>query len=121
MKISVFALGALVGLVLGGGLIFAGSATGLIKVPTPETCLLGFPNSDSSVVFEATGKGAWELCDDITNPIRQVNALQGASVLAANTWAPLRLCQFDKYGLAWTIYAKRPIPPEVFNPCASGV
>ena len=57
----VFALGALLGLVVGGGLVVAFSATGVIRLPSPtptETCYLGFPNSGNVMVFEATGTGA---------------------------------------------------------------
>jgi hypothetical protein len=71
---KVLGLGALIGLVLGGGLVIAISATGLVKVPTPETCFLGFPNSGNGTIFEVTGKGAWDVCDDLTNPIRLINA-----------------------------------------------
>jgi hypothetical protein len=118
---KVFALGALVGLLLGGGLVVAVSATGLIKVPAPETCYLGYPNSGNGMVFEATGKGAWELCDDLTNPIRQINALKDARAIATNSWAQVRLCQFYKYGLTWTVYwSSQSLPAGYPDPCNGG-
>jgi len=114
-----FALGALVGLVLGGGLVFIGSDAGLIKLPTPETCFLAYPNSDSTTVIEATGKGAWDVCDDITNPIRQTNTLKNMTAVAGNSWAPMRLCQFDKFGLTWTMYSSQAMSAGAPSPCDS--
>jgi hypothetical protein len=116
------ALGAFAGLVLGAGLVVGVTAAGLVKVHAPETCFLGFPNSGNTIVFELTGKGAWDVCDDLTNPIGQINALQGARALAGNSWAPRRLCQFDKYGLTWTVwFANQPFPAGASNPCSGGV
>jgi hypothetical protein len=99
-----FALGAASAAIIAAGLVFAGIATSVLQLAPAERCLLGYPNSDNPMVFELTGKGAWDVCDSQTNAIRQINALQGTQVLAANTWAPRKLCQFDQYGLVWTIW-----------------
>ena len=112
-----FATGLAVGIVLTAGLLYAGTASGLVRAPAPETCLLGYPNSSNPLVFEATGNGAWELCDNLTSPLRQINALKDARAIAANTWATHRLCQFDKYGMSWTIWSAG--GSLNYNPCGA--
>jgi hypothetical protein len=72
--------------------------------PTPETCILGYPNSDDTIVIELTGAGAAAVCDDLTNPIRTTADLRGTRALASNSWAPYRACQYTKYGLTWTVW-----------------
>ncbi len=116
-----FAFGALAAIVVAAGLFFGGLAANVIRFAPPETCLLGYPNSDNPMVFELTGKDAWDVCDNQTNPIRQIPALQGAQVLAANTWAPRKLCTFDQYGLTWTIWWTNIGPAPGHTVCTGGV
>ena len=73
-------------------------------IPTPETCLLGHPNSGDTVIVELTGPGAAAVCDDLTNPVRTAAELSGTRALATNSWAPYRACQYTKYGLTWTVW-----------------
>jgi hypothetical protein len=85
------------------------AASAIAARPTPavspeETCILGRPNSSDLVVVVLTGRGAAAVCNDITNPVRNTNELKGRAILASNTWAPYRACQFDRYGLTWTIW-----------------
>ncbi len=101
---KLFLLGALAGVLIAAGALVIGLATHAVVVAPPETCYLGFPNSDNTTVFQLTGMDAWDVCNNLTNPIRQVNALQGAQALAGNTWAPRKICTFDEYGLTWTIW-----------------
>jgi len=116
-----FALGAGTATLLATGLFVLGALTRLIVLAPEETCFLGYPNSDNPMVFQLTGKDAWDVCDNQTNPIRQVPTLQGAQVLAANTWAPTQVCKFDQYGLTWTIWwtDKSPVPDAVRSDCGS--
>jgi hypothetical protein len=116
---KLLALGAFVGLVLGGGLLVVGSGTGLIKLPAPETCFLGYPNSGNTTVVQVSGKGAWDVCDDITNPIRQTNTLKNMTAVAGNSWAPIRLRQFDRFGLSWTMYSSQATSANAPSPCDS--
>lgn len=96
---KMFAAGAATAVIVVAGLFLLAIANHLLVVAPQETCLLGYPNSDNPIVFELTGKDAWDVCDNQTNPIRQVPTLQRAQVLAANSWAPTRVCKFDQYGL----------------------
>jgi hypothetical protein len=102
--VKLFWIGVGAGLIVAAGVFGIAVATKAVLVAPPETCYLGFPNSDNTTVFQLTGTDAWDVCDNLTNPIRQVNALQGAQALAGNTWAPRKICTFDEYGLTWTIW-----------------
>lgn len=79
----------MIALVLAGVALLVAVHAGVVIGQPAERCLLGFPNSDAPGVVELTGTGAYDVCDDLTNPIRQLNALQGMSVLAA-PWSGLR-------------------------------
>jgi hypothetical protein len=69
-----------------------------------EVCLLGHPNSGNTVVIELVGVGAANVCNDLTNPIRTSNYLRGTQALASHPWANFKACQFQLYGLSWTIW-----------------
>jgi hypothetical protein len=116
---KMLALGELVGLALGGALVFVVSGTGLVKLPTPETCFLGYPNSDNTTAIQASGNGAWDVCDDLTNPIRQTSGLKDTTALAGNSWAPNRVCEFENFGLTWTMYSSQVGSAGTSSPCDS--
>lgn len=84
--------------------------------PVPETCVLGHPNSSNTIVVELSGLGAADVCNDLTNPIRTTNYLKGTQALASHPWAPHKACQYQLYGLTWTIWDSidAPIPTGPF-------
>src|SRR5262249_13223421 len=80
----------------------------LVSTPTPvpERCLLGYPNSSQVITVEMTGPGANDVCNNLVNPIRAgIPFLKNAKAMVGDhPWATYKACQFQEYGLTWTIW-----------------
>jgi hypothetical protein len=45
--------------------------------------------------------------------------LKNMTAVAGNSWAPIRLRQFDRFGLSWTMYSSQAMSANAPSPCDS--
>jgi hypothetical protein len=69
-----------------------------------SSCYLGFPNTETTPEIQLSGSGALDVCNDLSNPIRNSGPLRGSSVVVGHARTPYQICHYAEYGMTWTIW-----------------
>jgi hypothetical protein len=69
-----------------------------------SSCYLGFPNTETTPEIQLSGSGALDVCNDVSNPIRNSGPLHGSSVVVGHARTPYEICHYTQYGMTWTIW-----------------
>lgn len=67
------------------------TSTRVQVTPTPQHYFLGVPNSSYTVTIELTCPDAVNICNDLTDPIRQLPSLEALKVVVGHDYSPSNL------------------------------